>query len=76
MHNYGTGHAWCAGATYGDNYDITGGGSGATAHLGLAAKHRFKWVTDDQLGLMSPGDAAQTFTVRPFDRADAPAHLQ
>ena len=29
-----------------DNYDMTGGGNGESAHISAAAKHRFQWIED------------------------------
>ena len=49
MHNFGTGHAFAAGMTYGDNYDVTGGGVAPDGDVSLASKHRFRWVEDAEV---------------------------
>lgn len=77
-HNFGTGHAWQGGAEYGDNYDMTGGGHGNSAHVSAAAKHRFKWITDEQIAVFTPATLTTptVLTIRPFDIANAPSTLE
>ena len=79
MHNFGTGHAFAGGQTYGDNYDITGGAVAPNGDVSLASKHRFKWVDDAQVAVVTPATlprgTAKQFTIRPFDNKDAPSSL-
>ena len=75
-HNFGVGHAFEGAATYGDEYDMIGGGSGQTAHLSAGVKHRFLWITDDEVEMLSPstfpvGDAPRIFKIRAHDTATA-----
>ena len=51
-HNYGVGHAFEGPSTYGDKYDMIGGGSGASAHVSAGVKHRFKWIVDSQVKIL------------------------
>ena len=59
---------------YGDNYDITGGAVAPNGDVSLASKHRFKWVEDAQVAMVTPATLPQgttkRYTIRPFDRRD------
>lgn len=67
-----------AGATYGDPYDITGGGYGATAHVSAAVKHRWGWIDAEHALTLTPeslNGTTRTVRLRAFDVADAPSSV-
>ena len=76
-HNFGVGHAWQGGSTYGDNYDMLGGGSGPDAHVSAAVKHRFNWITDNEVEVLQPAglSAAREIKLWPFDAANSMSTL-
>ena len=82
MHNFGVGHAWAKGQTYGDNYDILGGGTLNSdyreAHVSLPTKHRFGWVTDREVKFVQKSDATSNevfVDIKPFDSDTAISDL-
>ena len=79
LHNFGTGHANFKGSTYGDPYDITGGGFGDEAHVSAAVKHRWGWINDAHVLTLTPegmGGTTRTIRLRAFDTADAPSAVR
>lgn len=75
LHNFGTGHAFLNGQTYGDPFDITGGGYGEVAHVSAAVKHRFGWIEPSQAIELNPTTlprgTTQRLSLRAFDSIDS-----
>ena len=78
MHNFGVGHAWYHGQTYGDPYDVVGGG-GSEHDVAAATKHRWGWITSSESLELSPSSLApgtsRTIKLRAHDTANAPSTL-
>ena len=83
MHNFGCGHAWHKAQTYGDSYDILGGGAMdpdnlRVAHISAGTKHRFGWIPDEHVTSLTKAnnaDSEYTIELRPYDRKDAISRL-
>jgi hypothetical protein len=65
MHNFGVGHAWAKGQTYGDDFDVLGGAALSLAdprsgHINAGIKHRFGWLTDAEVPTITEKVATAT----------------